>query len=420
MTQTRPTVLAGRRAISSVRQFKAAYSSGVVDGLFGSTTRTPARVVATPAWQDLMRALLDRHAEPVLGCCEDKAASVVDKASDVTMVRAAVMVLAVEVAMIPMPGRAAAGPALCRGIEATIVGTEGDDVLRGTAQADVIVGLGGSDTIVAGGGADVVCGGSGSDVLRGGPGNDRLYGGRDCLCGDDEPYLFGDWLAGGSGDDLLDPGLDPRRKEIDGALETLSWASAGRGVRVNLAKGTATGQGHDTLRVQSGLSVEGSAHPDFVVGTRWRDDLSPGDGGDHVWARGGDDVVDLKGPRDDRVGSQELAFGGSGSDTLYAGRGQDRLFGGPGNDDLLEFSGHEPNRFYGGPGNDWLSSWRARGSVMSGGPGAKDFLSWDGSVTTGRFVMSAGILSWVKGGVAGSLSASGFEQAYLSRGTWQV
>ena len=42
--------------------------------------------------------------------------------------------------------RADAAPTLCREVAATIVGTEGDDVLTGTAGPDVMVGLGGADT----------------------------------------------------------------------------------------------------------------------------------------------------------------------------------------------------------------------------------------------------------------------------------
>ncbi len=65
----------------------------------------------------------------------------------------------------------------CQGRRATLVGTEGNDVLRGTARRDVIHGLGGNDKIRGLGGNDVLCGGEGRDQLRGGPGKDRLEGG---------------------------------------------------------------------------------------------------------------------------------------------------------------------------------------------------------------------------------------------------
>lgn len=81
----------------------------------------------------------------------------------------------------------------------TIVGTPGDDVIRGTARADVICGLGGNDRIYGGRGDDVVYGGPGDDLIHGGPGDDWLYGGA----GDDR--IFGgrgnDHLVGGAGRD---------------------------------------------------------------------------------------------------------------------------------------------------------------------------------------------------------------------------
>lgn len=56
----------------------------------------------------------------------------------------------------------------CHEEVATIVGTEGKDILRGTPEADVVVGLGGGDHIRAGGGEDHVCAGGGRDLVRGG------------------------------------------------------------------------------------------------------------------------------------------------------------------------------------------------------------------------------------------------------------
>jgi parallel beta-helix repeat protein len=119
----------------------------------------------------------------------------------------------------------------CLGLEATIVGTEGDDVLMGTAGDDVIVGLGGDDEIEGLGGDDVICGGDGEDLLRGGPGDDMLDGG-----------MGSDVLRGGPGNDELD------------------------------AK-----RGHDRLR--------GGEDDDILRGGRGRDRLNGNDGNDVL--RGG-------------------------------------------------------------------------------------------------------------------------------------
>ena len=133
-----------------------------------------------------------------------------------------------------------------------IVGTPGQDTLRGTSGRDMIIGYGGDDTIDAGGGDDCVAGGagndrldlgqgndvgdggsgsddvgagqgndvvhlgSGNDAVGAGPGNDLLYGedGDDTVDGGDGL----DNLLGGSGDDTLTGGSDNDR--LDGGLGT--------------------------------------------------------------------------------------------------------------------------------------------------------------------------------------------------------
>jgi hypothetical protein len=65
----------------------------------------------------------------------------------------------------------------CDGKAATIVGTDGSDVLRGTSGPDVIAGLDGPNVVAGMGGDDAICGGDGPDVLRGGTGDDTLIGG---------------------------------------------------------------------------------------------------------------------------------------------------------------------------------------------------------------------------------------------------
>ena len=65
----------------------------------------------------------------------------------------------------------------CNGKTPTIVGTPGNDTLRGASRADVIQGLGGNDTLSGGESSDTICGGEGQDVLKGERGNDALDGG---------------------------------------------------------------------------------------------------------------------------------------------------------------------------------------------------------------------------------------------------
>ena len=117
----------------------------------------------------------------------------------------------------------------CAGKLATIVGTDGPDVIQGTAGDDVIVGLRGNDTIYSNGGNDTICGDEGNDslvpnensgtlLLYGGPGGDTLNSGpgRNSLLGGpgrDALYAFdqidgNSVVNGGSGEDYCtaDPG----------------------------------------------------------------------------------------------------------------------------------------------------------------------------------------------------------------------
>jgi glucose/arabinose dehydrogenase len=96
----------------------------------------------------------------------------------------------------PPPGTA---PPSCKGIPATIIGTNGSDVRSGTPGRDVIVGLGGNDKLSGLAGNDLICGGPGKDTLKGGKGSDQLDGqeGKDILKGGPGK----DKLNGGPGKD---------------------------------------------------------------------------------------------------------------------------------------------------------------------------------------------------------------------------
>jgi RTX calcium-binding nonapeptide repeat (4 copies) len=99
----------------------------------------------------------------------------------------------------PAPTPPGQAPVTCKGLPATIVGTNGSDVRTGSLGKDVIAGLGGNDTLSGIAGNDVICGGGGKDLLKGGKGNDKLYGqkGKDTLKGGPG----NDTLKGGAGKD---------------------------------------------------------------------------------------------------------------------------------------------------------------------------------------------------------------------------
>lgn len=149
-----------------------------------------------------------------------------------------------------------------------LIGSSHDDVLTGSdREHEVIFGFDGNDVINALGGDDAMAGGAGDDTIDGGVGHDFL------------------------GDAVL--------AEIYGLPPVV-------GLSVNLAAGTLTGNGSDTLS-----SVEGS---DGSTG----DDVMVGNDGDNVFTflREGDDTVD-------GGGGDDLIDGGDGADDLDGGAGTD-------------------------------------------------------------------------------------------------
>lgn len=208
-----------------------------------------------------------------------------------------------------------------RAYEATIVGTPGDDVLRGTDGTDVIVARGGddiisgfneTDIICAGRGDDTVWGGSYDDYIRGGRGNDRLYGQDD--------GFNGDQLNGGPGNDFLNGG---KTRNANGsyfsAADTVDYSTSAHGVDVNLDIGVARGEGRDTF-----------TNIGSVVGSPFNDRVYAGTGAPAVYVVAtweGDDILTL-----DRGAS--YLTGGNGDDTY-------NFLEGAYADEVRDHSGHD-------------------------------------------------------------------------------
>ena len=167
----------------------------------------------------------------------------------------------------------------CDGREATIVGTNGDDVIDGTSGDDVIVALGGDDVIQTAGGEDTICGGDGDDTIRGGADSDRLFGGP----GDDT--LFGqggiDSVYGEEGDDTVLGGADS--DQLFG------------------------GPGDDTMNGQNGNDfMFGEEGDDTLRGRNGVDDLDGGPGFDTLFGNRGAPDTCVNG--EDNRASCEIIF----------------------------------------------------------------------------------------------------------------
>jgi hypothetical protein len=164
--------------------------------------------------------------------------------------------------------------ATCRGEEATVVGTEGDDTLVGTDGDDVIVGLGGADSVVAGAGDDLICAGGGGDIVRGGGGSDVILGqgGGDKLVGQGGRDRL---LGGGASDRLLGGGGGDRLKGQGGSDVIKGGAGADR-LAGNAGKDRLAGGGG------AGDRLKGGGGRDRLNGGSGKRDLCNGQGGRDV------------------------------------------------------------------------------------------------------------------------------------------
>lgn len=175
--------------------------------------------------------------------------------------------------------RTDSGPVRCRGDRATILGTDGPDVLAGTAGRDVIAGLAGDDVIRGLGAGDYICAGDGDDELHGDDGHDSLLG--------------------GPGDDRIDGGA--------GTFDLVEHPGVAGPVEADLVKGIVDGEGTDL--VSEIEVVIGTPGPDTLAGDDEKNWLIGEGGNDALDGRGADDVLE-GGPGDDYLN------GSSGSDLI--------------------------------------------------------------------------------------------------------
>lgn len=301
---------------------------------------------------------------------------------------AALFAIVLVMALLGAVGAGASVPR-CDGEEATIVGTKAADVLRGTDGPDVIVAKGGDDKVVGRDGDDLICGGAGIDTLKGGGGNDTLLGGglMDFLYGlagddvleggaalntldggDGNDMLAGGpdgaWFVGGEGDDVITGGA---------AIDTLNFEPAAVGVTVDLAAGTAVGEGTDTL---TGI--------EYVVGSEFDDTITGDDGDNLFFLLGGDDSLDgggeaelgdvvmyewseaavtvnlttgtATGEGSDTLTGVEHVVGSTLDDTITGDASVNYLVGREGNDTLIGMAGDDG--FVGGDGDETIDGGR--------------------------------------------------------------
>ncbi|XIA64140.1 hypothetical protein ACFIOY_35295 [Bradyrhizobium sp. TZ2] len=218
-------------------------------------------------------------------------------------------------------GRVSRAGTIADDTDNVLIGTRGNDLLRGLGGNDIILGLAGDDTLEGGDGNDFLSGGRGNDnintghgddVVLGGQGNDRIGGmaGRDVVragAGDDfvawnDPT--GDVVFGGRGNDTILGGNVAADEIHGGAGDDLIQAFATSPKSATASDRLFGDAGDDTV-------IGGNA-ADTIEGGRGDDILTGNDGADVFIFRDnrtGDDIITDFDPSEDVV--QLVGFGAS-------------------------------------------------------------------------------------------------------------
>ena len=186
-------------------------------------------------------------------------------------------------------------------------------------------------------GDDTIRGDNAANTLHGGAGDDTLDG-RDGI----------DSLLGGLGADFLDGGI---------GVDTARYANSDLGVTLDLTTGGTAGDAQgDTY---SGIeTVVGSNFTNLITGDGAGNLLDSGNGDDTLNGGGGSDTLEGGRGSDGLAGGEgnDVLRGGDDNDRLNGGTGADVADGGAGNDQFFVQDGELTNgdTFIGGSGNDTL------------------------------------------------------------------
>jgi Ca2+-binding RTX toxin-like protein len=314
-----------------------------------------------------------------------------------------------------------------------VLGSAGNDSLSGSAGNDTLSGGEGNDWLNGGAGNDYLLGGAGVDVadfslttggitvnltsgIATGEGNDVLKEIENVIGGTGNDILTGDSLAnrllGGGGNDSLDGGANNDTLVGGLGLDTADFSRSTQAIILNLASGTAQGQGNDVLsEIENAIgssgndSLTGDSIANRMEGGAGNDTLTGGAGNDSLFGGGNIDFVDFsrstvairlnlatgtaQGEGNDVLREIENVIGGSGNDSLTGdwlanriegGSGNDAVLGSAGNDSLLGSGGNDT--LSGGEGNDWLSGGAGNDSLLGGaGIDVADFSLTTGGIT---------------------------------------
>ena len=251
----------------------------------------------------------------------------------------------------------------CFGRKPTIIGTNGNDKIRGTSGSDVIITGQGRDEVRAGRGHDRICTGRRTDKAIAGRGNDRVLAGPDL-----------DILHGGPGHDLL---ITVARDIPERGYHELAFGEEGNdeimgGANPDRLSG---GPGNDVIRgggnaddLTSELLLGGPGDDALSIAQTadWRKfyeaHFAPGPGDDVVSA--GDYRATLDYSLSETAVEVDVAAGSAGGEGMDLFSGIGHVEGSPLDDVLIGDDAY--NRLGGGPGNDSIDGLAGTDGVYGG------------------------------------------------------
>ena len=221
---------------------------------------------------------------------------------------------------------------------AVLSGGAGNDILSGGAGNDQLAGQSGNDTLLGGGGFDMLFGGNNSDTLTGGDADDQVFG------------------QGGSDRMIWNPGDDTDLNEGGGGADTVEVNGGGGGEQF-AATANGTRVRFDRLN-PAPFAIDIGTSENLVLN-----------------ANGGDDSFSASGNLAALIGI--TVDGGAGDDTLLGSNGIDLLLGGDGNDFVDGQQGNDSALL--GAGDDTFQWDPGDGSDVVEGQDGTDTMAFNGS-----------------------------------------
>ena len=230
---------------------------------------------------------------------------------------------------------------------ANLFGGVGNDQLTGGSGGDMLFGQAGNDILLGRGGFDLLFGGADDDVLTGGDGDDQMFGeaGNDRMIwnpGDDSDLMEGGAgtdtaeVNGGNGAEVFTVTANGTRVRFD-RLDPAPFAidiGTTEQLVVNMNGGDDSFSATGNLAALIGITVDGGAGNDTILGSNGADLLLGGDGNDFIDGQQGNDTAFL-GAGDDVFQWDP----GDGSDTVEGQDGTDTmLFNGSNGDEIFAAS----------------------------------------------------------------------------------